>query len=121
MKIGLEELGYLVTSNTNGEQALVDLDRETSIVITDLIMSGVGGKEIVRQIKSTSKIPVIAVSGYKDDLIVTQKLGADALVLKPTKPIDIHQICENILRSNASKNPSGEIGSEAKRFDNTDR
>jgi len=54
------------------------------LVITDLYMPGQDGIEILTQFRKVSPhVPMIAISGNSDMLIVAQKLGAVATLKKP--------------------------------------
>jgi len=67
------------------EQALELLEFQTyDVVITDISMPGLGGVEILKQIKLRHAIPVIVISGRADQYRETVlKMGAFACFSKP--------------------------------------
>jgi len=85
----LEELGYNVYLAQDGVQALEMYGRERnniSLIILDMLMPRMGGKETLAQLKdSYPEIPVLVSSGFHhagtvDDL---KKLGAKGFLQKP--------------------------------------
>lgn len=73
----LTSLGYIVTNASNGQQALeiFKLKPDTfDIIVTDLIMPKLNGKEFVKKVKIRPHIKVIYVSGYTDNHIVHEGL-----------------------------------------------
>src|SRR5229473_6678062 len=67
------------------EQALALLEFQTyDVVITDISMPGLGGVEILKQIKLRHAIPVIVISGRADQYReMVLKMGAFACFSKP--------------------------------------
>jgi CheY-like chemotaxis protein len=63
----LEERGFAVESATNGVEALEILASvQPSIVITDLLMPGMSGSELITALKSrpeTAAIPIVIIAG----------------------------------------------------------
>ncbi len=79
-----------MTSVFSGEEALDSLEKENFvIVITDLRMPGIGGIELLHQIKAQYKnrvqVIVITVSEDLDDLVDALDGGASDFLLKPLK------------------------------------
>jgi two-component system cell cycle sensor histidine kinase/response regulator CckA len=67
--------GYRVLEAGNGEAGLAAADREEKIdlVITDVIMPGMGGREMVQQLaKTRPQTKVLYLSGYTEDAIVNE-------------------------------------------------
>jgi len=64
----LSEFGYTVLTANNGKKALEILaqpDTAVHLVITDLVMPGMGGRELMERIqKQGLTMPVLAMSGY---------------------------------------------------------
>ncbi len=68
LSVILEEEGFKVYPAANGEDAL-DLYRrlegEIDLVVTDMVMPKMGGKELVKRLKELNPaLPIIAISGY---------------------------------------------------------
>ncbi|HQJ10099.1 MAG TPA: response regulator [Deltaproteobacteria bacterium] len=89
MKRVLERLGYEVTAVQDGKGALEEFEKapqDFNLVITDLTMPGMEGRDLVRRLKSIrSDIPVILSTGYGDTVDVQEMklLGIDELLMKP--------------------------------------
>ncbi len=81
------------------EQALELLEFQTyDVVITDISMPGLGGVEILKQIKLRHAIPVIVISGradqYKD---IVLKMGAFACFSKPLSLAELEDTVANAI------------------------
>ena len=64
-------LDYNIIQTTDSDEALqLSKSVNPDLIITDMVMPGTGGREIIHQVKKTSKIPIVAVSGYRNDLIM---------------------------------------------------
>ena len=75
----LRKEGYEVAIAADGNTALTEFDRfGPDIVLLDLMLPGVPGTEVCRQIRQTSSVPVIMVSAKDDevDKVVGLELGA---------------------------------------------
>jgi DNA-binding NtrC family response regulator len=83
----LNRIGYDVTTQTDGLQAIEKLQVEFfSVVFTDLIMPDISGIELLKKIKAISpKTEVIIVSGYGtiESAIEAMKLGCYDFLQKP--------------------------------------
>jgi two-component system, cell cycle sensor histidine kinase and response regulator CckA len=69
-RVTLEEAGYVVVAVRNGNDALAEMAAGTSVdlVVSDLVMPGLGGRELVVQLHSTHPLmPVLYVSGHAAD------------------------------------------------------
>ena len=67
----LKRAGYTVVDSKDGQRALDEFDRHHAafdIVITDMAMPGMGGRELAQRLRSRSpEIPIVFMSGYTDD------------------------------------------------------
>src|SRR5215470_1578417 len=79
--------GYEVTAVASGEEAVAALERERfDVVVTDLVMPGMSGTDLVRRIKATDpEQDVVVVTGVVDvrAAVDAMKLGASEYLLKP--------------------------------------
>jgi signal transduction histidine kinase/ActR/RegA family two-component response regulator len=70
----LETLGYRVAVASNGTEALAALDREkgrVDLVVSDVVMPGMSGQEIVQKIREkVPNLPVLFISGYTDNVVL---------------------------------------------------
>jgi two-component system response regulator RegX3 len=97
----LRKEGYEVAIDTNGPDALSEFDRNgADVVLLDLMLPGLPGTEVCRQIRQTSNVPVIMVSAKDDevDKVVGLELGADDYVTKPYSPRELVARIRAVLR-----------------------
>jgi two-component system, OmpR family, response regulator MtrA len=84
--LGLEGAGYRVAVAGNGREAL-ERFRQTpfDLVVLDLMLPEVDGYEVCREIRKTSRVPIVILSARSDtvDVVVGLELGADDYVTKP--------------------------------------
>lgn len=76
---------FSVTAVSSGRDALSALqDAQYDIVITDLIMEGIDGFEVLTAVKTIAPLtPVIIISGQVESAIDAYRLGADDFLVKP--------------------------------------
>jgi len=83
----LEAEGYGVMAASNGGDAITRLKEDgVDLVITDLVMEGLDGIQVLKQTKSINPaLPVIILTGFGDlkSAIDALRLGADDYMLKP--------------------------------------
>ena len=85
----LELSGFEVEIASDGEAGLKRaMEEDFQLVILDLMLPGVDGFEICRQVREKKNIPIIMVSAKKDDIdkIRGLGLGADDYMTKPFSP-----------------------------------
>ena len=88
----LELSGFKVEIEERGDTGLTRaLSEEFDLIILDLLLPGVDGFEICKQIREEKNIPVIMVSAKKDDIdkIRGLGLGADDYMTKPFSPSEL--------------------------------
>jgi two-component system response regulator RegX3 len=82
----LRKEGFEVSVAGTGPAALEEFDRAgADLVLLDLMLPGISGTEVCRQLRSRSNVPVIMLTA-KDgeiDKVVGLELGADDYVTKP--------------------------------------
>jgi two-component system, OmpR family, response regulator MtrA len=84
--LGLEGAGYRVTVARDGREALDRFRQGTfDLVVLDLMLPELDGYEVCREIRRTSRIPIVILSARSDtvDVVVGLELGADDYVTKP--------------------------------------
>jgi two-component system response regulator RegX3 len=97
----LRKEGFEVALAYTGDEALTEFDRGgADIVLLDLMLPGIPGTEVCRQIRATSNVPVIMVSAKDDevDKVVGLELGADDYVTKPYSPRELVARIRAVLR-----------------------
>lgn len=103
----LELMGYTTVCINEGKAALDYFEKECNAghtivaIIVDLtIPGGLGGKEIINEIRAlNNSIPVFAMSGYADDAVMTNPLqyGFTASIAKPFMRVQLSTMLNNIL------------------------
>lgn len=93
LQIALEDEGYDVIIAANGTEGLDRaLHEEVDLIITDLRMPGVSGKEILKAVISkTPGVPVIVLTGHGtiETAVDAMRLGAYDFL---TKPLDLERL-----------------------------
>jgi len=82
----LEKEGYDVITAANGQEALDKISQfDVSLVLLDIMMPGLDGFEVLDRIPPYLNIPVIMLSGIRDETtkIDSLGLGADDYIAKP--------------------------------------
>lgn len=82
----LRKEGFDVIEAANGDQGLSEYDRNgADIVLLDLMMPGLPGTEVCRQLRLRGTVPVIMVTARDSevDKVVGLEIGADDYVTKP--------------------------------------
>ncbi len=100
MAIGLKLHGYDVITVGSGEEAIVQVrESNPDIMLLDIIMPGIDGFEVLRQVRSFSQMPVITFSASSSNYLEAIKLGANDFVAKPFQPDDMVKRIEALLGS----------------------
>lgn len=88
----LELSGFEVEVENNGSRGLERaLSEDYNLLILDLMLPGVDGFEICREVRAEKNTPIIMVSAKKDDIdkIRGLGLGADDYMTKPFSPSEL--------------------------------
>ncbi|MEV0297985.1 response regulator transcription factor [Nocardia sp. NPDC050710] len=82
----LRKEGFEVTVVGDGPSALAEFDRSgADIVLLDLMLPGMSGTDVCKQLRTRSGVPVIMVTARDSEIdkVVGLELGADDYVTKP--------------------------------------
>lgn len=93
--------GFSLNAVHDGEQGLQQaLTNEYSLVVLDVMLPGINGFEVLRRIRSVSKIPVLLLTARGEDVdrIVGLEIGADDYLPKPFNPRELVARIRAILR-----------------------
>jgi two-component system phosphate regulon response regulator PhoB len=87
----LEQEGYTVHQAFDGEEALAKAAPDIDIIVLDIMLPGVDGYEVCKQLRSrveTETIPIIFLSAKteEEDQVEGLMLGADDYLTKPVSP-----------------------------------
>jgi two-component system response regulator RegX3 len=86
LTVGLEREGFDVTTATDGQEGLALFQEgEFDLVLLDLMLPKKSGLDVCRDIRLTSRVPIIIVSakGEEVDMVLMLEMGADDYVTKP--------------------------------------
>ncbi|MBC5823627.1 MAG: response regulator [Candidatus Eremiobacteraeota bacterium] len=103
VKVRLERSGYHIISAQSGAKALEIIAREpVDLVISDILMPGMDGYELCRQIKANpggANTPVVVMSalGETTDANWRQTSGADRYLAKPLDHEELARVIEELI------------------------
>jgi two-component system response regulator RegX3 len=86
LTVALSAEGFLVETAADGVEALEKFERSRpAVILLDVMLPRVSGIDVCRQIRSTSRVPIIMVTakGSEIDAVVGLEVGADDYVAKP--------------------------------------
>jgi DNA-binding response OmpR family regulator len=99
----LSKSGYGTVSAKNGEQALhLALSERPDLIILDVIMPGIKGRDLCKKIKAydvLKEIPVIFLTAKdsEDDVKAELEAGAVTHLTKPVNPTDLLKTIDGII------------------------
>ena len=99
----LTKAGYFVFSAKNGEQALhMALNERPELIILDVIMPGIKGRDLCKKIKAYDVLKNIAIvfltaKDSEDDIKAELEAGAITHLTKPVNPTGLLQIIDGII------------------------
>ncbi|MCW8889843.1 MAG: response regulator [Sedimenticola sp.] len=97
----LEQNGYRVTTVGEGKSMNRVLDEQRiDLVVLDLMLPGVDGLELCRNLRVKSKIPIIMLTARGDEMdrILGLEMGADDYLPKPFNPRELLARIKVVLR-----------------------
>ena len=82
--------GYRVVKAFSGEEALQKFEEDMVLIILDVMMPGMDGHEVCRQIRSKSNVSVLFLSAKGTDLdkVIGLSVGGDDYIVKPFSEIE---------------------------------
>ena len=101
VKLYLAREGFDATVVDDGLDALNLLESDPpDLLILDVMLPGVDGYEITRQVRATSSIPIILLTARRDEIdrILGLELGADDYVVKPFSTRELVSRVKAVLR-----------------------
>jgi DNA-binding response OmpR family regulator len=97
----LERAGFTVNRADDGPAALRAAARRwPDLVVLDLMLPGVDGLEVCRELRTRGPVPVVMLTarGDEDERILGLEMGADDYVTKPFSPRELVLRVESVLR-----------------------
>ena len=108
--------GYDTTIAADGISAVAEFDRNGSdLILLDLMLPGMAGTEVCREIRSRSSVPIIMLTAKDSevDIVVGLELGADDYVTKPYSTRELLARIRAILRRRVEDDDDRELILEA--------
>jgi PAS domain S-box-containing protein len=103
----LEQHGYRVLQAYNGDDAqrIVERNQNIALVLTDVVMPQMNGPELAAHLAKTHpQLPVLFMSGYADDSVLTRDMVSHAAVIsKPFLPRELARKVRQVLDDRARR------------------
>ena len=98
--------GFEVEVANNGQEALDKLNASHQLVLLDVMMPKLDGWSVLRQIRQTSKVPIMMLTarGEEQDELFGFELGVDEYISKPFSPKILVARVEAILKRTEGDN-----------------
>lgn len=96
----LEEEGHAVRATVSGKEALKILDREEfDVILSDLMMPGITGMDILAEAKKRGRARVIMITAFGtiENAVEAMKRGASDYITKPFKTNEIQVAVKRVL------------------------
>lgn len=101
VRLYLHNEGFRVVTAYDGPEALrLYRSAQPALIILDLMLPGLDGWEVCRQVRRESDLPIIMLTARSDDVdkIVGLELGADDYLAKPFNPRELVARVKAVLR-----------------------
>jgi two-component system response regulator RegX3 len=112
----LRKEGFEVAVAPTGPDALEEFERGgADLVLLDLMLPGLPGTEVCRQLRLRSKVPVIMLTAKDSEIdkVVGLEIGADDYVTKPFSHRELLARIRAVLRRNSEPEDSFDVALEA--------
>ncbi len=106
-------VGHQVVTAYDGDTALRRVaDESPDLILLDLAMPGRDGVDVCREVRRTSDVPIIVLTGESDELAKVEALdaGADDYVTKPFGRQELLARIRAVIRRGAGAGPDGSGG-----------
>ena len=109
VKLALEDEGWSVEEAETGEMALEAFNHQPAdVVLIDIMLPGIDGFELCRNLRRSSDVPIIMVTARADthDVVAGLEAGADDYLTKPFAPKELSARIRAMLRRVRSSDPT---------------
>lgn len=104
----------------DGEEALKAFEQyNPNLILLDLMLPGIDGYQVCRELRSTSQVPIIMLSAKGEifDKVLGLELGADDYVVKPFDAKEVVARVKAVLRRTQGKNDNAEESKKVVTYD----
>ncbi|MDD6040890.1 MAG: response regulator transcription factor [Clostridia bacterium] len=101
VRLYLEKEGFAVSEAARGDTALETFHKELpALVLLDVMLPGLDGLQVLKEIRKTSKVPVIMLTAKDEtfDKVLGLELGADDYITKPFETKELVARVKAVLR-----------------------
>ncbi len=101
VRLALEDEGWSIEEATSGEEAIAAFAANPAdVVLIDIMLPGIDGFEVCRQIRRQSDVPIVMVTARADthDVVAGLEAGADDYLTKPFAPKELSARIRALLR-----------------------
>ena len=115
LREGLERHGFTVQGTSSGRDTIARA-HSADLVLLDLGLPDVDGKEVCRQVRAATDVPLIVLTARSDEIdrVVLLELGADDYIVKPfgfrELVARIGAVTRRTARATATRNPVQRLG-----------
>jgi two-component system, OmpR family, alkaline phosphatase synthesis response regulator PhoP len=122
LKYNLGREGYAVLTATDGRLALEEARKRPNLIVLDVMMPGMDGWEVCRQLKrneDTAGIPVMFLTAKDTEIdeVVGLELGADDYMVKPISMRKLLARVKSVLRRYEQSQTDGDRNADVIRID----
>ena len=106
LRLYIEKEGFSVVTANDGAQALKLFEKEQpDLIMLDIMLPELDGWQVCREIRKTSKCPIIMLTakGEVFDKVLGLELGADDYVVKPFEAKEVVARIRAVLRRSGKK------------------
>lgn len=109
LQVSLVKDGWSISVADSGENALLKVvDLEPDIIVLDVLLPGMDGRQVCRQVRSYPKtcgIPIIMLSalGQDEDVVAGLNVGADDYMSKPFSPDVLRARIQAVMRRSGER------------------
>jgi DNA-binding response OmpR family regulator len=111
VRLYLEKEGFDVTEAARGDEGLAACKRQPpALVLLDVMLPGMDGLEVLREIRKLGKMPVIMLTAKDEtfDKVLGLELGADDYITKPFENKELVARVKAVLRRSVAEESPGD-------------
>ncbi|MEL7563176.1 response regulator transcription factor [Dehalogenimonas sp. 4OHTPN] len=111
-RLYLEREGFKVAACGKGREGISLVSASNpNLVILDIMLPDIDGFEVLKRLRSSSKVPVLMLSARREDVdkIVGLEMGADDYLTKPFNPHELLARVKAVLRRSQPPASAGQV------------